>query len=444
MPTSLWMPAHRRAVVALSLALTLCLIAPAAAVASPGTSSTSTSTTKPPAHQSPTTTSGPSTTTTTLDPKSVPPPPAFTLPLELGLQLLAQRDQANLDLKSFGGKLPLDRANERVVEGTWRALKVRLDQLEARVRQTQDELDTAHADIQAAAVEAYMNSGSNRLEAAITAITSASSAMDASRTMHLIGSFGDQQDELIQQYLALQKRLTVEQKEVSDRKHAADALLVNAKSKVSDDQTAIAHAHVRLVASVIGISKFEAAATSASSPILGPSELTAQQMADFVRASGFKPRITVPLGTLAHYYIIEGDNAGVRGDVAFAQSILETAGFTFPGGGQVAGNDNNFAGIGACDSCPHGFSFPTAQIGVRAQMQALRIYVDPNLTLTTLKQPLVMPKMLGLGFRGKVQTWWDLWGTWATGAFYGQRVYDIYTKMVEFAKTDPAHPPVPN
>jgi hypothetical protein len=444
MPTSLWMPAHRRAVVALSLALTLCLVAPTAAFAS--TSTTSTSTTKPPAHKAPgpTTTSGPSTTTTTLDPKSVPPPPAFTLPLELGLQLLAQRDQANLDLKNFGGKLPRDRANERVVEGTWRALKVRLDRLEAQVRQTQDELDTAHADIQAAAVEAYMNSGSSRLEAAITAIASASSAMDASRTMHLIGSFGDQQDELIQQYLALQKRLTVEQKEVSERKRAADVLLVNAKSKVSDDQTAISHAHVRLVASVIGISKFEAAATSASSPILGPSELTAQQMADFVRASGYKPRLTVPLGTLAHDYIIEGDNAGVRGDVAFAQSILETGGFSFPGGGQVAVNDNNFAGIGACDSCPHGFSFPTAQIGVRAQMQALRIYVDPNLTLTTLKQPLVMPKMLGLGFRGKVQTWWDLWGTWATGAFYGQRVYDIYTKMVEFAKTDPPHPPVPS
>ena len=59
-------------------------------------------------------------------------------------------------------------------------------------------------------------------------------------------------------------------------------------------------------------------------------------------------------------------------------------------------------------------------------MQELRIYVDPDLTDTTLKQPLVMPKMLNLGFRGKVQTWWDLWGTWATGAFYGQRVYDIY------------------
>ena len=141
----------------------------------------------------------------------MPPPPAFTLPLELGLQLLAQRDQANTDLQSFGAQLPGDRANEQVVERTWRALQRRLDQLEARVRQTQHELDVAHDDIQAAAVEAYMNSGSSRLEAAITAIASASSAMDASRTMHLIGSFGDQQDELIKQYLALQKRLTAEQ-----------------------------------------------------------------------------------------------------------------------------------------------------------------------------------------------------------------------------------------
>ena len=75
-------------------------------------------------------------------------------------------------------------------------------------------------------------------------------------------------------------------------------------------------------------------------------------------------------------------------------------------------------------------------------MQALRIYVDPTLTAKTLKQPLVMPKMLNLGFRGKVQTWWDLWGTWATGAFYGQRVYDIYTSAWSaFAKTDPATVP---
>jgi hypothetical protein len=265
--------------------------------------------------------------------------------------------------------------------------------------------------------------------------------MEASRTMHLIGSFGDQQDELVHEYVALEKRLGSERKELTTQRADADVQLASAKTRVVNDQRGIAHARVRLTSSVVGILAFQKAATSASSPILGPSALTAQQLADWVKASGHKPRITVSIDELAQDYITEGENAGVRGDVAFAQSILETYWFTFPGGGQLAGRDNNFAGIGACDSCKHGFTFPDAQTGVRAQMQDLRIYVDPDLTDKTLKQPLVMPKMLNLGFRGKVQTWWDLWGTWATGAFYGQRVYDIYERMVTFAATDPAHTP---
>ena len=129
---------------------------------------------------------------------------------------------------------------------------------------------------------------------------------------------------------------------------------------------------------------------------------------------------------------------GVRGDVAFAQSILETGGFANPG---AAATDNNFAGIGWCDSCAHGFNFPSALVGVRAQLQLLRTYVDPNFPDASYTEPILLPGTLKLGFRGKVQTWWDLWGTWATGAFYGQRLYDIYERMVEFAKTDPAHPP---
>jgi hypothetical protein len=429
------MYASRRGVVALVVALIATLVAPAAAMATPKTP-----TSKPPAKPGKATpVSGPATTTTTIDPASVPPPPAFTLPIGLGLELLAQRDAANKDLFSYSAALPGDQAKEKVVEHSWKVLQRRLAKLRAQVQRTQHDLDVAHDDIQAAAVEAYMNSGSSRLDAAITAIASASTAMDYSRTMHLIGSFGDQQDELIKEYLALEKRLKIERRRVQDQKDAADVMLADARSKVESDKTQISHAHVRLTATVIGIIQFEKAATSASSPILGPTLLTAQQMADFVRASGYKPRLTVSIDELAQDYVTEGQNAGVRGDVAFAQSILETGGFSFPGGGQVLVNDNNFAGIGACDSCKHGFSFESADIGVRAQMQALRIYVDPNLTATTLKEPLVMPKMLNLGFRGRVQTWWDLWGTWATGAFYGQRLYDIYTRMVEFARTDPAH-----
>ena len=215
---------------------------------------------------------------------------------------------------------------------------------------------------------------------------------------------------------------------MTQQRDEADAQLARAKHKVVADRQGIAHARVRLTVTVVGILQFQKAATSAASPILGPSALTAQQLADFVRASGHKPRITVPIDELAQDYIVEGEHAGVRGDVAFAQSILETVLVHVPRRRAARGRDNNFAGIGACDSCKHGFRFPDAVTGVRAQMQALRIYVDPDLTAKTLKQPLVMPKMLNLGFRGKVQTWWDFWGTWATGAFYGQRVYDIYEK----------------
>ncbi|MDQ1481435.1 MAG: hypothetical protein QOI44_2296, partial [Actinomycetota bacterium] len=278
---------------------------------------------------------------------------------------------------------------------------------------------------------------------AIAAIASADTAMEAGRSMNLIGSFGDQQNDLVHEYVALQKRLGRERDDLITQRRQADADLAAAKLRVVADQRGVSHARVALVSSVVGIMEFQKASTSASSPILGPSMLSAQQLADWVRASGHVPRITVSIENLAQAYITEGNNAGVRGDVAFAQSILETYWFTFPGGGQLAGRDNNFAGIGACDSCKHGFTFDTARIGVRAQMQALRIYVDPDLTETTLKQPLVMPKMLNLGFRGKVQTWWDLWGTWATGAFYGQRVYDIYERMVAFAGNDPPHAPLP-
>ncbi len=426
----------RRLAVALTIALTATAVTPGIASATPSTTSR-TSTTRPPSTTAP----APTTTTPSL-PALAPPPPPFSLPLDLGLQLLQQRAGALQDLRSYGSALPQDQRNEVSAQRTWNALQRKLRALDAKIRLTQHQLDVARTDLQDAAVQAYMSSDNGQLEAAISAIASASDALEVNRKMQLIGSYGDEQHRAELEYVALTKQLAVEQARLTAERRQADSDLASAKAKLADDQTQIAHAHVRLVSTVTGILQFEKAATSASSPILGPSALTARQLADFVRASGHRPRITVSIDELAQDYVVEGELAGVRGDVAFAQSILETDWFTFPGGGQVLVNDNNFAGIGACDTCAHGFSFPTADIGVRAQMQALRIYVDPNLTDKTLTVPLVMPKMLGLGFRGKVQTWWDLWGTWATGAFYGQRLYDIYERMVAFAATDvPPRPP---
>jgi hypothetical protein len=428
-------PGLRRGV-ALAFVLATALVAPAASAAAAPSTTTSTTTKVP---TTTTTTPGP-TTVPPPKPSDVPPPPPFALPLDYGLKLLAQREQASRSLLDHTAALPGHQEEAKAAQLKWNILQARLQKLEARVRKTERDLEIAHDNLRQSAVEAYINAGSSRLETAIAAIARAGSALDASRTLHLIGSFSDQQDQLITEYEALKVRLVAEREEVAEQRREADVMLAAAKEQVAADKTAIAHAHVRLTATVVGIEEFEKAATSASSPILGPSILTASQLAGFIRDSGYNPRLTVSLDELAGLYITEGENAGVRGDVAFAQSILETGGFSFPGGGQVLINDNNFAGIGACDSCPHGFSFDTAEIGVRAQMQSLRIYVDPDLTETTLKQPLVMPKMLNLGFRGRVQTWWDLWGTWATGAFYGQRVYEIYEHMLEYGR---AHPPPP-
>src|SRR5258705_2333426 len=201
MPTSRRMLERSRGAVALAAALTLIGIAPSAAGATSAPGSTNSSTTS---STSSSTTS--SSTTTTTVPLVIPPPPEpFGLPLDIGLKLIAQKDQANKDLNSFGGSLPRDRAAVQVAQKRWNVLRHRFVRLVDRIHQTQDDLDVAHANLEEAAVNAYMDPGSGRLEIAIAAIASSDSAMEAGRSMRLIGSFGDQQNDLVHQYVALEK-----------------------------------------------------------------------------------------------------------------------------------------------------------------------------------------------------------------------------------------------
>ena len=156
----------RRGAIALVLALIAGLVAPAAAFAAPATTTT-TSTTAPKSTKRPTPTTrpAPGATTTTIDPKSVPPPPAFSLPLDLGLQLLAQRDQANKDLASYSAALPGDRVQAKAAQQKWLVLQRRLDKLRgARARRPSTISISRTPQSRAAAVEAYMNSGSSRLD----------------------------------------------------------------------------------------------------------------------------------------------------------------------------------------------------------------------------------------------------------------------------------------
>ncbi len=181
---------------------------------------------------------------------------------------------------------------------------------------------------------------------------------------------------------------------------------------------------------------------SADSPILGPAKLSAEQMAAFVKASRVTVHTTVPILTLARIYLEEGELEGVRGDVAFAQGILETGSFGFAGS-RVAGTDNNFAGLGACSACPHGDRFATARAGVRAQLQFLRWLADPTVhhSVDFASQPATVPVHF-LRNAHTHPTWASLGGLWAPNPLYGSNVYALYLRMRTYTNNQyrQAHP----
>ena len=110
---------------------------------------------------------------------------------------------------------------------------------------------------------------------------------------------------------------------------------------------------------------------AAGDPVMGPSLLTADQLVRWYNAQSYRPRLETSIDDLARIFIEEGNDEGVRGDFAFAQSIVETAGFN-------AAPANNYSGIGWCDSCATGNRFPNPREGVRAQIQLLVNYADGN------------------------------------------------------------------
>jgi Mannosyl-glycoprotein endo-beta-N-acetylglucosaminidase len=162
--------------------------------------------------------------------------------------------------------------------------------------------------------------------------------------------------------------------------------------------------------------------------ILGEPLLSASDMAGWFISTGQQANTTVPIGKLARYYLEAARPTGVRGDVAFAQSIIETGYFSFPSYGQDAAGYNNFAGIGACDHCKHGWKFSSARAGVTTQESLLSQYAEPP--------PLYGPPgglAAGLGVAGCCRTWMGLSGIWASNPNYGYEILSVYQEMVDWA-----------
>lgn len=152
----------------------------------------------------------------------------------------------------------------------------------------------------------------------------------------------------------------------------------------------LAEAEAELLAEHCGVTSGAEGRTA----IMGEAQATAGQMALFCRSKNPAPKLTAcSLEELAEMFLEEGKAEGVRGDVAFAQSLHETGYFKY--GGIVTPEMNNFAGIGALNGNATGqaASFPDPRTGVRAQIQHLKAYastealtkacVDPRFSLVS-------------------------------------------------------------
>ena len=340
--------------------------------------------------------------------------------MDTGPKMMAQAAQARADVATLQPQLASATTERDELQKRWDQLTAQIVHLDDLRSQTVAELQAAKERLGQSAARAYKQSGGGRLNAALDAMSQANDILDASRDMHLISTYGDYELNVVAQLEQQKKVLDKQILDVSKQRATVKERLSEAIVRVDALTTQINTANQNLFLAETALASFKAMATTAGSPIMGPNRLTAPQLADFIRNNGYTPHITVTIDELAPYYIDEGAKLGIRGDVAFAQSIIETGGFNFSGS-MVEVGDNNFAGIGACDSCHRGFIFPDARTGVRAQLQLLRVHVDPTVTATSLPDPLLLPGTLKLGFRGKVQSWWDPTGTWATASTTASR-----------------------
>jgi hypothetical protein len=172
-----------------------------------------------------------------------------------------------------------------------------------------------------------------------------------------------------------------------------------------------------------------AAAQPADGPkIMGEQQLTVDQVVGWFRSTGRTPRIDVSLRRLVRLYLEEGRSEFVRGDIAFAQSVLETGFFSFPDYGQVRTWHHNYAGIGAVDGGSNPNQFANARMGVRAQVQHLRAYADPHVSPAALSHDLVDPRF-ELVRKGSADRWMELSGRWASDSHYGEKILALYRSM---------------
>ena len=177
--------------------------------------------------------------------------------------------------------------------------------------------------------------------------------------------------------------------------------------------------------------------------IMGAAVATVEQMRAYIKAKN--PKVAQSVLDMVPLYLSEGAAEGVRGDIVFAQSCLETGNFTFSGSA-VTLDQNNFCGMGVTANGLKGNSFSTAQLGIRAQVQHLKAYASTE----PLKGACIDPRFKYVA-RGcaEVVEWLGQKENpqgkgWATGVGYGEKIITILNGILATAgEAAPAPAAVP-
>ena len=158
--------------------------------------------------------------------------------------------------------------------------------------------------------------------------------------------------------------------------------------------------------------------------IIGKAQASVAQMQAYIKK--VNPEVSDSVIKMIPLYITEGTVEGIRGDIAFAQSCLETGNFTFSGSA-VTLDQNNFCGMGVTKTGTKGNSFKTPAEGIRAQIQHLQAYastdrlknrcVDPRYTYVQ-RGCAEYVEYLGIQENPKGQGW-------TAGRNYGQKIINI-------------------
>lgn len=177
----------------------------------------------------------------------------------------------------------------------------------------------------------------------------------------------------------------------------------------------------------------------AKTRIMGQARCSEYQMCSYLKQQN--PKVSQKYLNLPKLFLEEGKKEGVRGDIAFAQSLHETGFFKF--GGDVLSEQNNFAGIGAVGNGQKGCFFKTPREGVRAQIQHLKAYASNK----NLKYACIDPRFVKVK-RGCAPCVEDLAGLWAYPGYdtkkyqslrmaqkkrdtYGHAILKHYRKMLK-------------